>query len=197
MESPREPLAGGVTANETAATPHPPTRPPARAKRETLAERLEVGLEASDRWLRLFQDLILVAIAVMLLVMGVVVLLMGVNDLIGHVTLSVSTTPGIDLDIAEGEAVIDVAENALLALILAELVGTLLLTLRGRTLTVQPFLIIAVVAVVRHLLFVTVKPSADHVIHTLELLGLGSLILLLVVALVMMGRWGGAPSRHY
>ena len=87
----------------------------------------------------------------------------------------------------------EVAENALLALILAELVGTLLLSIGGRALTVQPFLIIAVVAVVRHLLLETVKPTAEPGAQTTQLLGLGGLILLLVLALALI-QW--APRRE-
>ncbi len=54
-------------------------------------------------------------------------------------------------------------------------------------------LIIAIVAVVRHLLFVSVKSGGDPLIHTVELLGLGGLILLLVGALVLL-RAQRAPN---
>ena len=131
-------------------------------------------------------DGVLVAIAALLLAMGVLVLLGGVADLVGHVTLRLNSEEGLMLRAEDGRAVVDVAENALLALILAELVGTLLLTLGGHELTAQPFVIVAIVAVVRHLLFVTVKVSHDPVVHMVELLGLGGLILLLVGALALL-----------
>jgi uncharacterized membrane protein (DUF373 family) len=92
------------------------------------------------------------------------------------------------VEVESGRDVVGVAENALLALILAELVGTLLLSIRGRPLTIEPFLIIAIVAVVRHLLFMTVAASDNPLIHTAELPGAGGLILLLVAAVVLL-RW--------
>jgi uncharacterized membrane protein (DUF373 family) len=150
--------------------------------------RLEAWLEGCHGWLRLAEDAVLVAIAVVLLFMGVYVLATGIGDLVGSVTLFGDADTGIELHVNQGHAVVEVAENALLALILAELVGTLLLTIGGRSLTVQPFLIIAVVAVVRHLLLETVKPAAQPAVQTTQLLGLGGLILLLVIALALM-QW--------
>jgi uncharacterized membrane protein (DUF373 family) len=135
----------------------------------------------------------LVAVAVLMLVMGVVVLITGVSDLIGTITVQVGDQGTVAVDVGSGRAVVEVAENALLALILAELVGTLLLSLHGKPLTIEPFLAIAIVAVVRHLLFATVGPSADPVTRTIELLGLGGLILLLVGAVVLLRR-GQAPK---
>ncbi|HZS00150.1 MAG TPA: phosphate-starvation-inducible PsiE family protein [Chloroflexota bacterium] len=163
------------------------------AKRRRLAERLERGLDASDRWLHLLQDCILVAVALLMLAMGVVVLVDGARELVGIVTVHVGDEGTFTVDVESGRATVEVAENALLALILAELVGTLLLSLRGKPLTIEPFLAIAIVAVVRHLLFATVGPSADPVTHTIELLGLGGLILLLVGAVVLLRR-GQVPK---
>ncbi|HZR98014.1 MAG TPA: phosphate-starvation-inducible PsiE family protein [Chloroflexota bacterium] len=160
------------------------------------AARLAAWLASCHRWLRLVQDALLVAIAVVLLLMGVYVLVTGVGDLLGSVTLHADTETGITLHVYQGQAVVEVAENALLALILAELVGTLLLSLGGRPLTVQPFLIIAVVAAVRHLLLETVKNTEAPNVQMVQLLGLGGLILLLVIALAL-AQWvqGRTPSR--
>ena len=152
------------------------------------AERLEAGLEASGRWLRLVQDAVLVAVAVVMLLMGAFVLVDGVGELVG----------GVILHVEDGPAVVEVAENALLALILAELVGTILRSIGGEPLTVQPFLVIAIVAAIRHLLFVTVKGSGDAMMHTVELLLVGGLILLLVGALALLqtvGARGTAGPR--
>jgi len=158
------------------------------SERRSLAERLEGGLDASDRWLRLLQDVILVGVAILMVVMGVFVLVTGAFDLIGTVTVRAGDGGTVTVSVENGRAVVEVAENALLALILAELVGTLLLSIRGKLLTIEPFLVIAIVAVVRHLLFATVGPSADPVTHTIELLGMGSLIVLLVGAIVLLRR---------
>ena len=186
LESHRmEPIPPPLPANEhgveeaavrTRRTPRP------LSAQESLAERLEVGLDASDRWLHLLQDALLVAVAVVMLLLGVFVLVTAVGDLMGSVTLRVQIDGAVTLDAADGQPVVAVAENALLALILAELVGTLLLSIRGRPLTIEPFLVIAVIAVVRHLLFLTVRTRDDTVTHTVELLGMGGLVLLLVGA---------------
>ena len=66
--------------------------------------------------------------------------------------------------------------------------GTLLLSIRGKPLTIEPFLVIAIVAAVRHLLFVTVEAGDGPITHTAALLGVGGLFLLLVGA-VMLLRW--------
>jgi len=168
--------------------------PQAASERRRLAARLEDGLDASDRWLHLLQDVVLVGVAALMLVMGVLVLVNGVGDLIGTVTVRVGDGGTVDVRVGNGRAVVEVAENALLALILAELVGTLLLSIRGKPLTIEPFLVIAIVAVVRHLLFVTVGASDNPVAQTAELVGLGGLILLLVGAVVLL-RWVPVRKR--
>lgn len=147
--------------------------------------RLAAWLEGCRHWLRLAQDAVLVAIAIVLLLMGVYVLVTGIGDLVGSIGVQADIDTDPTLHANQGHAVVEVAENALLALILAELVGTLLLSIGGRPLTVQPFLIIAVVAAVRHLLLETVKNTGDPAAQVTQLLGIGSLILLLVIALAL------------
>jgi uncharacterized membrane protein (DUF373 family) len=170
------------------------TSPQGASETRSLAERLEGGLDASDRWLHLVQDGVLVGVAALMLVMGVVVLVTGVSDLVGSVTVLVDDGGAVTVGVGSGRAVVEVAENALLALILAELVGTLLLSIRGRPLTIEPFLVIAIVAVVRHLLFLTVGVSNNPLAHTAELLGVGALVLLLVGAIVLL-RWVPVRKR--
>jgi uncharacterized membrane protein (DUF373 family) len=86
---------------------------------------------------------------------------------------------------APSDAVFAVAENALLALILAELVRTIVATLGGKPLNLEPFLIIAGVAVVRKLVFsaaLATKGSAGAELITpeiVELMVLGALLLTL------------------
>ena len=192
MEPAGGPLSTSQRSADEAAARRARGLPPA-PERRSLAERVESGLAASGRWLHLFQDIILVAVALVLLAMGVAVLVAGVADLIGTVTVRAGDGT-IEVSAEGGRAVVEVAENALLALILAELVGTLLLSLRGKAIAIEPFLAIAVVAVVRHLLFATVGAGADPVVHTVELLGLGGLILLLVGAVVLLRRGSARQS---
>lgn len=170
------------------ASPDPTVSPPTDPRPVKLdrGARLEARLEGSRRWLSLAQDAILVAVAVLMLVLGVMVLLDGVGELF---KFGIRADGGLTLQIEAGRAVVEIAENALLALILAELVGTLLLSLGGKALSLPPFLIIAIVAIVRHLLFLSVQGGNDPIQHTIELLGQGVLIVLLVGALVL-ARWG-------
>jgi uncharacterized membrane protein (DUF373 family) len=151
----------------------------------------------ADGWLHLFQDAVLVGVAALMLAMGAFVLLNGVADFLGAITVLVDGRGKVTVEAHEGLAVINVAENALLALILAELVGSLLLSIRGRPLMLEPFLVIAVVAVVRHLLFLTVDVVGDRTVHTMELLGQGALILILVVAVVLLRLVRARTERHH
>ena len=132
------------------------------------------------RWLDVGQDLILILVACVLLLAGLVVVLDGIQDLIQAAAAQ-----------QLGEVVFDVVENALLALILAELVNTLLVALSGDPITPEPFLIIAIVAILREVLLATVLlpkgREAGGLISaaTVELLVLGVLILILGVVLVL------------
>jgi uncharacterized membrane protein (DUF373 family) len=137
------------------------------------------------RSLSVGEDLVLIAVAGVLLLAGLVVLLDAIQELANAVTART---------IAEG--IFSIVENALLALILAELVRTLLVTLGGESLTLEPFIIVAIVAILRKMLLATVlapKPTETESLVsplTAELLALGLLILLLggVLALVRSRR---------
>jgi uncharacterized membrane protein (DUF373 family) len=175
----------GAPGLEPPATRSGAARPPA-SKPEPWADRFERALDASDRWLHLCQDAILVGVAVVMLLLGLFVLVAGTMDLLATVTLRLEDEATLTVRENDGPVVVEVAENALLALILAELVGTLLLSIRGRPLTIEPFIIIAIVGVVRHLLVATVGVSHDSIAHTVQLVGLGGLVLLLVAAVVLL-----------
>ena len=192
-------------------TPHPAREPGAEtperhlgrsprlsSARESLTNGWEEVLAASNRYLHLVQDTLLVAVAAVMLLLGVYVLITAVGDLISDIWLRVQASEAIAPHGDDGPSVVAVGENALLALILGELVGTLLLSTRGRPLTIEPFLIIAVVAIVRHLLFLTVRTDDDPVLHTIEILGTGGLVLLLVGALALIHRTRArnAPARR-
>jgi uncharacterized membrane protein (DUF373 family) len=135
---------------------------------------------AVTRSLSVGEDIVLIAVAGVLLLAGLVVLLDALEELANAVTART---------IAEG--IFSIVENALLALILSELVRTLLVTLGGESLTLEPFIIIAIVAILRKMLLVTVlapKPAeAESLVSplTLELVALGVLILVLGGALAL------------
>ncbi len=86
-------------------------------------------------------------------------------------------------------------ENALLALILAELVRTLLFSLGRAALSPEPFIVIGIVGVMRKMLLTTTlatKPPEGNTLLTpmvVELMVLGGLILILGITL--------AITRHF
>jgi uncharacterized membrane protein (DUF373 family) len=147
-----------------------PASPPRDGARETLSDWLAVGEGAA-----------LLGVALILLLTGIVVIVDTLNELLRALAMQ---------NIAE--VIFSIAENALLALILAELVHTLLLPIRGHTLTPEPFLVIAIVAILRKMLLATVitpKTAETGALLsplTAELLALGFLILLLGGALALL-----------
>jgi len=147
------------------------------------AHRVDALRQGVSSWLRIGQDLILLGVAIVLLMAGLVVVYDAVNELLNAIAAR---------NIAE--AIFTIAENALLALILAELVHTLLVTLGGASLSAEPFLIIAIVAILRKMLLTTVlTPKASEtqgLISPLvaELFALGLLILVLGGALALLRR---------
>jgi uncharacterized membrane protein (DUF373 family) len=155
-------------------------------RKHDAAHRIEAVLQSTRHWLSLGQDLILVAVAIILLLAGVYVLFEGMADVV-----HAFATRG-----QLGETTVGIVENALLALILAELVGTLLVTLGGARLTPEPFLMVAMVAVIREMLLTAVVappiPEVGALLPsaTRQQLALGLLVLMLggVLALVRARR---------
>ena len=135
-------------------------------------------------WLDLGEDVILIGVAIILLIAGFLVLIGTGRALVSAVTAQ-----------SFAEALFYIVENALLALILAELVHTLLVSLGGGALSPEPFIVIGIVGVMRKVLLTTaVTPKASDgeamlSAHTAELLALGALILMLGITL--------AIARHF
>lgn len=135
---------------------------------------------ASSQLLSAGQDVVLIGVAGVLLVAGLVVLIDAVQGLLDALAAR-----------NMAEAIFSIVENALLALILAELVHTLLVTLGGGSLTLDPFLVIAIVAILRKMLLTTVlaprASEAEGLITPViaELVALGVLILILGAALAI------------
>lgn len=134
-------------------------------------------------WLHFGQGLVLIIVAVVLLLAGLVIVLDTMQELSNAIAAR---------NIAE--AIFSIVENALLALILAELVHTLLVSLTGEALSVGPFLVIAIVGILRKMLLTTVgapKPGATEGLLSplvAELLVLGVLILVLSASLALSRR---------
>jgi uncharacterized membrane protein (DUF373 family) len=144
-----------------------------------------------EHWLHVGQDAVLVSVAATLLLAGLVVVFDAARELVNAIAAR-----------SIAEAIFSIVENALLALILAELVHTLLVALGGGQLTAEPFLVIGIVGILRKMLLTTVlapKPAeAEALISStvIELAALSVLILILSAALVLVRLrnpegWGG------
>ena len=122
----------------------------------------------------------MVGVAAVLLLASLIVLIDAVKELMNAIAAQ-----------SIAEAIFLIVENALVVLILAEMVHTLLVSLGGGSLSAEPFLVIGIVAVVRKMLLTTVlAPKAVEATGLItplaaELFTLGLLILVLGGALVL------------
>jgi len=161
--------------------------------RGSAERRVESGLRTVGDWIHVGERVILLGVACVLVVTGLLVVLDAVYEALRAVVGE-----------KDAPSIVDIAENALLALILAELVRTLLVSLDGGSVTPRPFLVIAIIGIVRKMLLATVlaphgaDSSALITPLTIELLSLGTLILLLAGALVLLRghRSGERRSRR-
>src|SRR5437763_17073644 len=134
------------------------------------------------------EDGIYIVVAALLVVAGVVVLWNAVVQLIqdvGHTGLS--------------QLVINVLDNGLLLFIVAELLHTVRATIQERTLVVEPFLIVGLIAGVRRLLLVTAQAAEEGAKFQWNPQGIESSVLLalvlgITVALILWRRFYGRRS---
>jgi len=100
------------------------------------------------------------------------------------------------------EAVIGLLESVLLALMLVELLHTLMVSIKSEGLLPEPFLIVALVAAVRRILAISVEGS--HLIDTnpdrfklvlLEISVLTGLILILVISIHILRKKTGGRAK--
>ncbi len=152
-------------------------------------------MEVITRWLERAEALIYVMAGVLLGLAALVIL--------GH-TLVVFVAHVLDGEILKG--IIELLEQLLLALMSVELLYTVMVSLRTRSLSAEPFLIVGLVAAVRRVL--TISVEAAHFFTTdlekfrLALYEIGLLavtILILVVSIYVLRkagrpRDGAAPS---
>ncbi|HLH24871.1 MAG TPA: phosphate-starvation-inducible PsiE family protein [Chloroflexota bacterium] len=138
------------------------------ARHQRIERRLEAGGQAWGRWLDIGENLVLLGVGTVLLLAGLLVVLVAGQELLHALAFRTFS-----------EDIIDIAETALLGLILAELVHTVLLPLRGQALTPEPFLVITVVALARDMLLTSVLIP--------QTLGVGPLITGPMVAISVQG----------
>jgi uncharacterized membrane protein (DUF373 family) len=97
------------------------------------------------------QDLVTVAVGVVLILLAGVLVVSGVIDFFTGVSHSVA------------RAAIGLLDRVLLVLILVEIVHTVVLSLRAHRLAARPFIIVGLVAVIRRILFLLSNEAAINV----------------------------------
>ena len=112
------------------------------------------------------QDLVTVAVGVVLIVLAAVLAVSGVVDFVRDVQ-----------KVSVAAAAVNLLDRVLLVLILVEIVHTVVLSLRAHRLAAQPFIVVGLVAVIRRILFLL---SNENKIPTGEL----ALLIGMVVAFV-------------
>lgn len=121
------------------------------------------------------QDIVTVAVGVVLIVLAA--------------TLAVSGVAGFISDVQRqpvGTAAIILLDRVLLVLILVEIVHTVVLSLRAHRLAAQPFIVVGLVAVIRRILFLL---SNEHTIPTAELGLLLGMVVAFVVAYLLVSHF--------
>ena len=88
------------------------------------------------------QDLVTVAVGVVLIVLAAVLAVSGVVDFVRDVQ-----------KVSVAAAAVNLLDRVLLVLILVEIVHTVVLSLRAHRLAAQPFIVVGLVAVIRRILF--------------------------------------------
>ena len=129
------------------------------------------------------EDGIYILVAILLVVAGVFALWSAVTTLIGDVQQNKDAVT----------VVTDILDKGLILFIIAELLHTVRVTIQERTLVVEPFLIVALIAGVRRLLLVTAQLAATNATFSwdrqgIEMTVLLALILGITVALVLWHR---------
>ena len=127
------------------------------------------------------QDVISVIVGVLLVALAVVVLVLGVVDFFRDIAGS----GGVET------AVINLLNRVLLVLILVEIMHTVVLSLRAHHLVAQPLLAVGLVAVIRKILFVL---SSEESVSSAELALLIAMIAVFVAALILVSRFDPAET---
>ena len=136
------------------------------------------------------EDGIYVIVALLLVVAGVFVLWSTITQLVSEV----GHREGVS------QVLINLLDNALLLFIVAELLHTVRATIQERTLVVEPFLIVGLIAGVRRLLVLTAQLAAQNTTFSwktegVEIVVLLGLILGMTVALVLYHSAHGPATR--
>ena len=121
------------------------------------------------------QDFVSVVVGVLLVALAAVVLVLGIVDFF--------------VDVLHGPvetAVVNLLNRVLLVLILVEIMHTVVLSLRAHHLVTKPLLAVGLVAVIRKILFVL---SSEQAVSPSELALLIAMIAVFVAALILVSRY--------
>jgi uncharacterized membrane protein (DUF373 family) len=122
------------------------------------------------------QDVVYVALGVLLSVAAVILLVQGGRAIVEAATAGPSL-----------RAIVTVLDRILLALMIAELLYTVQVSFRAHALVPEPFLLVALIAAVRRILVITAEFSAqdnESDVAFLHVMGELALLTLLIVVLV-------------
>jgi uncharacterized membrane protein (DUF373 family) len=129
------------------------------------------------------ERLMFIALALLLFGIAVLVLVQTTQNLI--------TPPPREVF---AESITRALNGVLFVVIVIEVLRTIVTRFQGQGLRLQPFLVIAIVSTVRHILTVAARLSLvgekNATALIIELVANAGVVLLLVVALVMFRRWG-------
>lgn len=162
---------GSEAPSAAGASAPPPRRGP-------MSDRL--GEREDSRWiwaLEHAQDVVTVAVGVVLVVLAAILLVAAVVDF-AHASRPVETAAQTLLD------------QVLLVLILVEVVHTVVITLQARRLIAQPFIVIGLIAVIRRILLVLTPGTGSHAeVSTSELALLIAMVAVFVASLLAVGHF--------
>ena len=127
------------------------------------------------------QDVISLIVGVLLVALAAVVLVLGVVDF----SRDIAGNGAVET------AVINLLNRVLLVLILVEIMHTVVLSLRAHHLVAQPLLAVGLVAVIRKILFVL---SSEERISSTQLALLIAMIAVFVAALILVSRYDPAET---
>lgn len=146
--------------------------------------------QTGKRALRLVEDLIYVALAVLLSGGAVLVLVQTTEDLIGAA------------DDDDTSAVLDVLDGLLLVFILVELLFAVRTTLQKREIVAEPFLLVGILAAIKEIVVLSVTAANEYVDNgpqfaraMVEIGILGGLVVVLAGSIVLLRKKEEAPQE--
>lgn len=137
------------------------------------------GLAGAIWMLEHAQDYVAVLVGAILIVLAVILVVSGVVGFIHALTHQMTTSSVLS-------ASVKLLDGVLLVLILAEIVHTVVLSLRAHRLMAQPFIVVGLVAVIRKILFVL---SSETTVSTSQLALLIAMVVAFVGGLIAVSRF--------